>query len=358
MRRPAPVLFVWFFIFALGAAACGTKEAPPPAAETAPQTTLSPAQLSGYAPLPDSVPGAGGPASKDLVDLGRMLYYEPRLSKSQKISCNSCHDLANYGVDSEPTSDGHKGQKGDRNSPTVYNAAAHFSQFWDGRAADVEEQAKGPVLNPVEMAMPSEPVVVKVLASMPEYVDLFKRAFPGDPKPMSYDNMAKAIGAFERGLMTPSRWDALLKGDQSALTEQEKLGFKTFTEAGCQMCHRGALLGGTSYQRLGLSKDYPRSADPGRAKVTKSDSDKNAFKVPSLRNVEKTGPFFHDGQTPTLEQAVKDMAEYQLGRTLTDEQTKQIVDFLKVLTGKIDPEYIRPPVLPKSTAATPKPDER
>jgi len=255
----------------------------------------------------------------------------------------------------EPTSDGHKGQKGDRNSPTVYNAAAHFAQFWDGRASDVEEQAKGPVLNPVEMAMPSEPVVVKVLESMPEYVDLFKRAFPDDPKPISYDNMAKAIGAFERGLMTPSRWDALLKGDQSALTEQEKLGFKTYTEAGCQMCHRGALLGGTSYQVLGLAKSYPRSGDPGRAKITKSESDTHAFKVPSLRNVEKTGPFFHDGQTPTLEQAVKDMAEYQLGRTLTDEQTAQIVEFLKVLTGKIDPEYIRPPVLPKSTPATPKP---
>jgi cytochrome c peroxidase len=358
MRRTALVLTLFLIILAGIAAACGSRDAPAPASETPTQTTIPPGQLAGYAPLPDSMPGAGGPAGKDLIDLGRMLYYEPRLSKSQKISCNSCHDLANYGVDSEPTSDGHKGQKGDRNSPTVYNAAAHFAQFWDGRAADVEEQAKGPVLNPVEMAMPAESVVVKVLASMPEYVDLFKRAFPNDPTPISYDNMAKAIGAFERGLMTPSRWDALLKGDQNALTEQEKLGFKTFTEAGCQMCHRGALLGGTSYQKLGLSKDYPRAGDPGRSKVTNSDSDKNAFKVPSLRNVEKTGPFFHDGQTPTLEQAVKDMAEYQLGKSLTDEQTTQIVDFLKVLTGKIDPEYIKPPVLPKSTAATPKPDER
>ncbi len=356
MPRSARYLSAMFLLLALVATACGGKDAPAPAADT-PQATLSQDELAGYEPLPDAVHAGGVPASKDMVDLGRMLYYEPRLSKSQKISCNSCHDLANYGVDNEPTSDGHKGLKGDRNSPTVYNAAAHFVQFWDGRAADVEEQAKGPILNPVEMAMPSEPVVVKVLESMPEYVDLFKKAFPNDPKSISYDNMAKAIGAFERGLMTPSRWDALLKGDQSALTDAEKLGFKAYTEAGCQMCHRGALLGGTSYQVLGLAKDYPRSGDPGRAKITNDESDKNAFKVPSLRNVEKTGPFFHDGQTPTLEQAVKEMAEFQLGRTLTDEQTTQIVDFLKVLTGKIDPEYIKPPVLPKSTPATPKPDE-
>lgn len=341
-------------------AACG-GETPAPAPAPAPEPPPAPAaaapkHTSLFAVLPDDMHG-GNAASKELVDLGRMLYYDTRLSKNHDISCNSCHMLDKFGVDNQPTSPGHKGQLGGRNSPTSYNAALHFVQFWDGRAANVEEQAKGPILNPVEMAMPSEPVVVKVLESMPEYVELFKKAFPNDPKPISYDNMAKAIGAFERGLMTPSRWDALLKGDQSALTDAEKLGFKTYTEAGCQMCHRGALLGGTSYQVLGLAKDYPRSGDPGRAKVTNDESDKNAFKVPSLRNVEKTGPFFHDGQTPTLEQAVKEMAEFQLGRTLTDQQTAQIVDFLKVLTGKIDPEYIKPPVLPKSTPATPKPDE-
>ena len=218
-----------------------------------------------------------------------MLFFEPRLSKSQKISCNSCHDLATYGVDNQPTSDGHKGQMGDRNSPTVYNAAAHFAQFWDGRAADVEAQAKGPVLNPVEMAMPAEPVVVKVLESMPEYVDAFTRAFPDDKKPVTYDNMARAIGAFERKLMTPSRWDAFLKGDQTALTPEEKVGFKTFIDAGCQTCHSGALLGGTLYQKMGLVKPFPRSADPGRAKVTKTAADQGVFKVPSLRNIEKTG---------------------------------------------------------------------
>jgi cytochrome c peroxidase len=261
-------------------------------------------------------------------------------------------------VDNQPTSDGHKGQLGDRNSPTVYNAAGHFAQFWDGRAADVEAQAKGPVMNPVEMAMPAEPVVVKVLESMPEYVDLFTRAFPNDKQPVSYDHMATAIGAFERKLMTPSRWDAFLKGDKTALTPEEQAGFKTFVAVGCKTCHAGALLGGNFYQKLGVAKPYPRSEDPGREKVTKNAADASVFKVPSLRNIEKTGPYFHDGKTPELDQAVRDMGEYQLGRPLTADETKQIIDFLKVLTGTIDPEYTKPPTLPPSTAKTPKPDER
>jgi cytochrome c peroxidase len=198
--------------------------------------------------------------------------------------------------------------------------------------------------------------VVAVLKSMPEYVDLFKQAFPIDKQPITYDNMAKAIGAFERNLMTPSRWDALLHGDQSALTPEEVVGLKTFLDTGCQACHNGALLGGTSYQRLGTVKAFPGLSDPGRFKVTKAEADKGSFKVPSLRNVEKTGPYFHDGKEASLDKAVRDMAEYQLGKTLTDAETQQIITFLKVLTGKIDPEYTKKPVLPKSTATTPKPD--
>jgi cytochrome c peroxidase len=354
---PATARFVvGALVLAALAAAC-SKPAPPQAAAP-PKPVVDRAQLQVFAPLPAAAPSAAGAPTEEMIALGRMLYYEPRLSRSQKISCNSCHDLAGYGVDGQPTSDGHKGQKGDRNAPTVMNAAAHFAQFWDGRAPDVEEQAKGPILNPVEMAMPTSAVVVNVLESMPEYVDLFAKAFPGEKRPITYDNMAKAIGAFERKLMTPSRWDALLKGDDAALTPEEQVGLKTFLETGCQACHSGALLGGTSYQRLGVAKAYPRSTDPGRFKVTKSDGDKGVFKVPSLRNVEKTGPYYHDGQVGTLEDAVREMAEYQLGKTLTAEQTAQIVAFLKGLTGKIDPEYIKPPVLPKSTAKTPKPDER
>jgi cytochrome c peroxidase len=354
MRPPALVILPSILLLAAIGSACRREPAPPP---PAPAAAIDPASLAPFAPLPEAVPAAQGPASAALVDLGRMLFYEPRLSKNQKISCNSCHDLAKYGVDGEATSDGHKGQKGDRNSPTVFNAAAHFAQFWDGRAPDVEAQAKGPVLNPVEMAMPAESKVVAVLTSMPEYVEAFTRAFPDDPRPVTYDNMARAIGAFERKLMTPSRWDALLKGDQNALTPEEKLGFQTFVDSGCQMCHSGALLGGTSFQRIGAVKEFPRATDPGRMKVTHDAADKAVFKVPSLRNVEKTGPYFHDGATATLDQAIKDMAEYQLNRPLTDQQVAQIAEFLKVLTGTIDPEYIKPPVLPKSTAKTPKPEE-
>jgi cytochrome c peroxidase len=287
-----------------------------------------------------------------------MLYYEPRLSRSQDISCNSCHDLASYGVDNQPTSDGFKGQMGDRNSPTVYNAARHLAQFWDGRAPDVEAQAKGPILNPVEMAMPSEHVVVAVLESMPEYVDAFKKAFPGEEKPVTYDNMAKAIGAFERNLITPARWDAFVRGDQSALTPEEQAGFKMFTEAGCQACHNGTLLGGNSYQHLGAVKPYPREDDPGRLKVTGQESDRGVFKVPSLRNVEKTGPYLHDGKVATLEEAVRQMAEYQLGKTLTDQEVGRIVVFLRALTGRLPEDYIKAPVLPKSTAKTPKPSDQ
>jgi cytochrome c peroxidase len=346
---------VWF-VLAVAAAAAGCSSQPAPPAAEARKPVVDRERLAVFAPLPASVPAETGAASQAQITLGRMLYYEPRLSKSQTISCNTCHDLANYGIDPEPTSTGHNGQKGDRNSPTVFNAAAHFAQFWDGRAPDVEAQAKGPILNPVEMAMPAEKTVIAVLESMPEYGELFKQAFPGDKRPVTYDNMAKAIGAFERQLMTPSRWDSLLEGDQSALTAEEAVGLKTFLDAGCQACHNGALLGGTSYQKLGAARAYPGVTDPGRSKVTKADADKGVFKVPSLRNVEKTGPYYHDGKVTSLEQAVRDMAEYQLGRQLTDEQVKQIIAFLKVLTGRVDPEYVKPPALPKSTATTPKPD--
>lgn len=307
-----------------------------------------------FSPLPKEMPGQAGAPAEQQVSLGRMLYYETRLSKDQRISCNTCHDLEKYGVDGEPTSDGHKGQKGTRNSPTVYNAAGHVAQFWDGRAADVEEQAKGPVTNPVEMAMPSEIVVVTVLKSMPEYVQAFKAAFPTERDPVTFDNMAKAIGAFERKLITPSRWDKFLEGDQAALTPAEKAGFNAFIDAGCQTCHSGSLLGANLYQRLGVIKPYPDTSDQGRFQVTKSDADKMVFKVPSLRNIEKTGPYFHDGKVGTLEEAVRRMGEYQVGKQLSDATIQSIVTWLKSLTGEIPAEYIKPPALPHSTAKTPK----
>ncbi len=313
------------------------------------------AKLKMFRPLPASMDSAANPATPAKIELGRMLYYEPRLSKGQKLSCNSCHMLDKYGVDNEPTSEGHKGQRGDRNSPTSYNAAGHIAQFWDGRAADVEEQAKGPVLNPVEMAMPDEKTVIATLKSMPDYDALFKKAFPGEKDPVNYTNMAKAIGAFERKLVTPSRWDAFLKGDKKALTDPEKEGLIKFVDNGCVTCHMGTYVGGSTYQKLGIMKVFPGLKDEGRAKITKKADDQYFFKVPSLRNVEKTGPYFHDGKVRTLPEAVNLMAEYELGKEISPADNAAIVTWLRSLTGAIPADYIRPPALPPSTAKTPKP---
>jgi cytochrome c peroxidase len=284
-----------------------------------------------------------------------MLYFEPRLSASQQISCNSCHMLDKFGVDNEPTSPGHKGQRGGRNSPTVYNAAGHTAQFWDGRAATVEDQAKGPILNPIEMAMPDAATVLKTLKSIPGYEPLFKAAFPDDKDPITYDNLAKAIGAFERQLTTPSRWDKYLAGDEGALTDLEKAGFAKFAQLGCPTCHNGANVGGHLYQKLGLVKPWPDDSDLGRYEVTKNDSDKMFFRVPSLRNIDKTGPYFHKGQLSTLEETVRKMAWHQLGQELKDQDVAQLVAFLKALTGEVPAEYIAKPELPPSGPTTPKP---
>jgi len=324
--------------------------------EPVPLSVVDPAKLKMFSPLPEVIPVKAGSVEGERVALGRMLYYDARLSRSQTIACNDCHKLDAYGVDNEPTSEGHKGQRGNRNSPTVYNAAGHFAQFWDGRARDVEEQAKGPVLNPAEMAMPGERHVVALLKSIPEYVQAFHKGFPEANDPVTYQNMANAIGAFERGLMTPARWDKFLKGDQTALTPVEKAGFAAFLDAGCASCHSGTFLGGNFFQKLGLVKDYPENQDPGRFGLTKNDADRMLFKVPSLRNIEKTGPYFHNGRVPTLAQAVSRMGEYQLGRQLTDKEIASIIDWMKSLTGELPAEYIRKPELPKSTPATPKPD--
>jgi cytochrome c peroxidase len=237
----------------------------------------------------------------------------------------------------------------------VYNAAGHFAQFWDGRAPTVEEQAKGPIMNPVEMAMPSHGVAVDVLKSMPEYVALFQTSFPDDKNPVTYDNMALAIGAFERGLVTPSRWDSFLAGDQTALTDSEKAGFNTFAAVGCQWCHNGPYVGGTAYQKLGVMKPWPNQKDTGRYQVTKEDTDMMVFKVPSLRNINKTGPYFHDGSVPTLDQAIRNMAVHQRGTQLTDAQVKSIENWMDSLTGQIPTSYIKSPMLPKSTSQTPPP---
>jgi len=312
-------------------------------------------RLQQFSRLPEVIPSKAGPPTEPMISLGRMLYFDTRLSRSQTISCNSCHPLDRYGADGQPTSAGYQGQRGERNSPTVYNAAAEFVQFWDGRSPSVEDQAKGPLLNPIEMAMPSAEAVVDVLTSMPDYVAAFRRAFPGERNPVTFDHAAQAVGAFERKLVTPSRWDQFLAGDEVVLSAEEKGGFNVFVEEGCSNCHTGLLVGGNAYQRLGVRRLYPDASDPGRYNVTKSEPDRMFFKIPSLRNVEMTGPYFHKGKVDTLHEAVVQMADYQLGKKISDRRVEAIVTWLKSLTGDIPLDYVKPPDLPKSTSRTPMP---
>ena len=285
-----------------------------------------------FEPLPESIIDEQENAA--LIKLGKMLYLDPRLSVNDKISCNSCHSLSNYGVDNEPTSPGHEGKRGGRNSPTTMNAALHISQFWDGRASDVEEQALGPILNPVEMGIPIKGDVVKKIKEVDEYQELFAEAFSEDKHPFNYNNIGVAIGAFERTLLTPSRFDDFLKGDEDALNKSEKRGLKKFINMGCATCHNGVAIGGNSYKKIGLVEPYETS-DMGRYEVTKIESDKKVFKVPSLRNVAKTAPYFHDGSVETLDEAIRLMAKHQLGRDHVGHgMVRDIKAFLGSLTGK------------------------
>jgi len=326
---------IWSLLAAMLLASCAPK-----AVET---TEIDAEFLQNFTPAPAVMANAKNPISEEKIDLGRTLYYDPRLSRNNDVSCNTCHLLDRYGVDGEPVSTGHNKQKGNRNAPSVYYAAGHRLQFWDGRAADVEEQAKGPVLNPAEMAMPDAASVETKLRGIPEYEVLFKKAFPNDKQPITFDNAAIAIAAFERKLVAPSRWDKYLAGDKKALTAEEKAGFLAFHKAGCQACHSGALVGGMLLQKLGLVKPWPKQNDPGRAAVTGHDLQRNVFKVASLRNVEKTGPYLHDGSVATLEEAIRLMGEYQVEKPLTDRDVKAIQAWLNSLTGELPLQYIRKP---------------
>lgn len=311
------------------------------------------AMLGMFQPLPESAESPENPFNPAKIKLGRMLYYDTRLSKDRSVSCNTCHDLASYGDDGAAVSTGIGQQQGGRSAPTVYNAALHIAQFWDGRAPHVEAQAIGPVLNPIEMGMPDETYVLRVLNSIPGYVELFKEAFPDDDAPLTYENVGKAIGAFERKLLTPAPWDAYLEGDEGALTDAQKEGLNLFINKGCITCHQGAGVGGHMYQKLGLVKPWP-TEDKGRAEVEGFESMEGFFKVPSLRNITETGPYLHDGSVESLEEMVKKMAEYQQGHVLTDEETAKIIEFLEALKGEVDEEYIAKPELPADGPDTPK----
>lgn len=298
-----------------------------------------------FAVLPKEAPNPDNPMNDAKIKLGKKLYMDKRLSKDETQSCNTCHNLETYGVDNEPTSKGNNGGRGTRNSPSSFNAALHASQFWDGRNKDVEEQAGGPILNPVEMEMPNEQAVIDRVKADPEYVQLFQDAFPEDNGAITYKNITYAIGAFERTLLTPSPFDEYLGGKKDALTQEQIEGLKEFMDVGCTQCHNGALLGGQMFMKFGIYKPYweltgSNPIDSGKYVVTHNEGDMFVFKTPSLRNVEKTWPYFHDGSVKDLDKAVQIMAETELGKTLTDEQTKKIVAFLKSLTGELRYAYV------------------
>ncbi|AZG76787.1 cytochrome-c peroxidase [Methylocystis rosea] len=291
------------------------------------------------------------------IDLGGKLFFDPRLSKSQIISCNSCHNLGTGGVDAGPTSIGHGWAKGPRRAPTVLNAVFNVAQFWDGRAVDLKAQAKGPVQADVEMNnTPAQ--VEKMLNSMPAYVAEFKAAFPADPKPVSFDNMAKAIEAFEATLTTPNApFDKFLKGDVNALNDVEKKGLRLFIDKGCAACHGGVNIGGNGYFPFGVAQkpgvEIMPVADKGRSKVTNDVADDFVFRSAPLRNVALRAPYFHTGSVWTLEEAVDLMAKDQLGENLSDPDIKAIVAFLGTLSGD-QPKAVYP-VLPPRTKDTPLP---
>jgi cytochrome c peroxidase len=292
-------------------------------------------------------------ANQAMVELGKKLFFDPRLSRSGFISCNSCHNLSMGGSDNLKSSIGHNWQKGPINSPTVLNSSMNVAQFWDGRANTLKEQAAGPIANPGEMAFTHE-LAVKVIASIPQYTREFEGVF-GTPA-VDIDRVTAAIAAFEETLVTPnSRFDKWLAGDDKTLTAEEFEGYRLFKNSNCVICHNGPAAGGASFQKMGLVESYVTDNPAlGRAAVTHKDADRFMFKVPTLRNVDLTYPYFHDGAADTLAQAVDVMGRVQLGRRFTDAENARVVGFLKTLTGE-QPRFALP-ILPPSADHTPRPN--
>ncbi len=286
------------------------------------------------------------------VELGKKLFFDPRLSKSGFISCNSCHNLGMGGTDNLKTSIGHKWHQGPINAPTVLNSSLNIAQFWDGRAEDLKAQAGGPIANPGEMAS-SHTLAIDVLESIPEYVIEFKQTFGQDH--IDIDQVTEAIAEFEKTLVTPnSRFDQWLLGNKDVLTSKELAGYKLFKDSGCVACHYGPAVGGLSFQIMGVVEPYEtKSTAEGLSAVTGKDADRFKFKVPTLRNVELTYPYFHDGEAETLTEAVDVMGRLQLGKKFSSAENANIVAFLKTLTGD-QPSFLLP-ILPPSSDKTPRP---
>jgi len=323
---------------AIAVVGCTKKETPAPAAEepaAVEKDQAAVAAVEPIKPLPNSVD-----VDMDRVLLGRSLFHDTALSGDGTIACVTCHMLDHGGAEPRKTSTGIRGQVGPINSPTVLNAGYNFVQFWDGRAKDLQEQAAGPVENPIEMGAKWDEVVER-LKKNEEYVATFAKLYEDG---ITRDNATDAIAEYEKSLITPSRFDKYLLGDETAITDAEKKGYSTFKEVGCTACHTGIIAGGTMFQKMGLVNDYFKDrgtpvteADLGRFNVTKNAAEKHFFKVPTLRNVELTAPYLHDGSRATLQETVQVMGKYQLGKDLTDAQIDSIVTFLKSLTGTLPP---------------------
>jgi cytochrome c peroxidase len=304
-----------------------------------------------FGPLPKAMVSEKNPITLEKVTLGKILFYETRISIDGTISCARCHPIGLYAADGLKKSIGNNCKPNPRNAPTIFNAASQISGHWIGNRTGVEDQAKQAVIGPPSFGMPSYEAVEKKLKEIKGYAPLFAKAFPGEENPVNIDNFAKAVGAFERTLVTPSRFDAFLKGDQRALTDPQKKGLKTFIETGCITCHSSAYLGGQMYQKFGVFGPYwqytkRKDVDEGRYVVTKNESDQYVFKVPMLRNIEMTSPYFHDGSVDHLHDAIWIMAKIQLAKIFTDQQIGDITLFLKSLTGEIPADALKVPLLP------------
>ncbi len=307
-------------------------------------------------PMPDNAFLEGMDQSDELIELGKMLFHDPRLSKSGTLSCHSCHNLATFGVDNLPVSIGHGWQRGVFNSPSVLNAAFHKSQFWNGRAETVEQQAGMPILEKFEMAS-TEKHVIEVLSSIPQYVTMFGVAFPNDAAPVSYKNVETSIGAFERTLITISPFNDFLAGDENSLTDLQKDGLALFIETGCHTCHRGQVLGGEIFAHFQTPAERASgNISPGRFEITEREADKHFFKVPSLLNVVHTYPYLHDGSIWDLSQTIVLVAKEMLNKDLTNEEVDLLTEFMGSLTGVLPNETMQLPLLPASTSDTPLPD--
>jgi len=321
-------------------------------------------------PLPNKVPvPADNPMTPQKIELGKMLYFEPRLSVDGTISCNSCHNVMADGADGRAVGAGVRGQRGGRGSPTVWNSAFHTVQFWDGRAASLEDQAKGPITNPIEMGMPHHDLVIGRINQIPGYVAAFKKAFPKDKNPVSTDNLAKAVATYERTLITPNApFDKYMKGNKKALNPQQIRGMKLVEEIGCTSCHTGDIFAGEglkmgegNYQPFPqipgskFDKMYDITSDLGRYEVTKKVEDKNHWRVPTWRNVALTAPYFHNGKVKTLDEAVRVMAKTQLDVDLNDAQVSDIVAFLNSLTGEFPKQTMPRLPVTENFSITPDP---